>query len=261
LKPRTVSTALVISDIHAPYHDPVALNIITQILTDTQPTYLIVNGDTVDCYGISRFLKDPTRLETLQDELNIARTILKTLKDASPKTKRIITEGNHEARLGKTIATMEGGTRELARLEDFQAALQWPSLLKLGPMGYRWVPTHQQPLIDVIPNTLIKHGTVVRKFSGYTAKGEYDNYHRSGTSGHTHRLSHFFHTSFGETHQWIETGCLCTLKPEYMNHPNWQNGGAFFRWTKDINIPSVELIHIQGNKALFNNTIYTGPTS
>lgn len=253
----TVRTAVVVSDIHAPYHDEDAVSIAQQVTKDLQPNILVANGDIVDGYPISRFLKDPTRLDGLQDELNTASTILKGFRDASPKTKRFMTEGNHEARLHKTIATMDGPARELARLNSFQEAMSWKTLLNLDTLGYQWVGESDQPAVNIIPQVLVKHGSVVRKYSGYTAKGEYENYHRSGTSGHTHRLSQYYHTSLGEPHLWVETGCLCNLKPDYVRFPNWQQGFAVFSWVGD-SLPSVELVHIVKGRAVFRGNVYRG---
>jgi predicted MPP superfamily phosphohydrolase len=252
-----LKTAVVVSDIHAPYQDDVAISVAQKITKDLQPDIFVANGDIVDGYPISRFLKDPNRLEGLQDELNSAKKILAGFRDASPKSKRYMTEGNHEARLHKTIATLDGPARELARLDNFQEAMSWRSLLNLHILGYHWIGESDQPAIDLIPHVLIKHGSVVRKFSGYTAKGEYDNYHRSGTSGHTHRLSQYFHTSLGETHLWIETGCLCVLKPDYIRYPNWAHGFAVFTWVGNEH-PHVELVHINKGKTIFRGNIYKG---
>lgn len=254
-KKTTIKRAVVVSDIHAPYHDSTAVRIATEIIRDIQPDVLVVNGDTVDCYGISRFLKDPTRLEGLQDELNEARRILTGFRDASPKSKRFITEGNHEARLSKTIASLDGPARELARLDNFQEAMSWRSLLGLHTLGYKWVADHDQPATDIIPHVLVKHGSVVRKYSGYSAKAEYENYHRSGTSGHTHRLGVHYHRSLDQTHLWVETGCLCSLKPEYTRYPNWMQGFAVFSWIDD-DLPFVQPVHINNGTTLYNGVVY-----
>jgi hypothetical protein len=250
-----VKTAVVVSDIHAPYHDKKAIEVTKLILKDLQPDIFIVNGDTVDGYPISRFLKNPIRLEGLQDEISTAHKLLREFKEVIPKSKRYITEGNHEARLHKTIASLDGPARELAKLDSFQEAMHWRNLLGLGVLGYQWIDERDQPAIDLIPHFLVKHGSIVRKFSGYTAKGEYDNYHRSGTSGHTHRLSQYYHSSLGVTHLWVETGCLCSLQPEYTRYPNWMQGFAVFSWTANTT-PHAELVHIQNGVTMFRGNIY-----
>lgn len=254
---KKLKTAVVVSDIHAPYHDDKALRVAEQVISDINPDVFVINGDLVDGYPISRFLKDPNRLETLQDELDASKDILQRFREVTPKAKRYLTEGNHESRLSKVIATLDGPARELARLESFQEAMSWTSLLRLKENGYQWVSDKDQPSVDIIPQFLVKHGSVVRRYSGYSAKGEYDNYHRSGTSGHTHRLSQYYHSSLGETHLWVETGCLCSLKPDYTKYPNWMQGFAVFTWSGN-ELPFVELVHINKHKTIFRGSIYKG---
>jgi len=75
----------------------------------------------------------------------------------------------------------------------------------------------------------IKHGNVVRKRSGYTATAELEKSGVSGVSAHTHRLGHIYKTNFGGMFGWVEAGCLCSLKPEYLEgeKADWQHGLAY----------------------------------
>lgn len=252
-----IKTAVLFSDTHVPYQDEPTLNIIEQVTSEVQPDQVIHLGDLLDCYTISRFLKDPTRMEGLQEEIDEAKKVLERFSRVAPKAKKTLLEGNHEARLSKTIASMDGPARELARLESFQEAMKWPSLLNLGKTKWGWIPDSQQPTTELIPNMLFKHGSVVRKFSGYTARGEWENYGMSGMSGHTHRAGIYNHTTIRGSSFWVETGCTCSLKPEYMVHPNWQN--AFVVLTYDNSGPqSVESIQVEAGKAVFRGNIYKG---
>jgi hypothetical protein len=42
----------------------------------------------------------------------------------------------------------------------------------------------------------------------------------------THRQGAYASTNRGRTIQWTEAGCLCSLEPEYLKNPNWQQGIA-----------------------------------
>jgi hypothetical protein len=42
--------------------------------------------------------------------------------------------------------------------------------------------------------------------------------------GHSHRLGVYYQTNVRGVHASYENGCLCDLKPEYVNYPNWQQG-------------------------------------
>ena len=238
-----IKTAVVFSDTHCGFEDRKALDVVYKVIDILQPQQVIHLGDLLDAYGISSFSKDPTRIETLQDEINTAKTILRTIRTIAPDTKLTLFEGNHEHRLSRTISNMEQGAREIARLDNFQDAMTWPSLLQLSKVKCSFVPYNKQPVTTLIPQLLLKHGTVVRKFSGYTARGEFENVHQSGMSGHTHRLSKYYHSTLGKNYYWIETGCTCNIQPEYVLNPNWQQGFAVVTYTNK-ELLDIELIHI-----------------
>ena len=253
-----ISTAIIVSDSHAGFEDRQAHSIATQIIKDVQPTHLIHLGDLLDCYSISRFQKDPTRLDSLQAELNVARNILATFGKAAPNAAKYLLQGNHESRTRKVINGLTNEARELARLDDFQSALQMQSLLKLPALGWKWIPEEKQPIANIIPGILLKHGNVVRRYSGYSAKGEFDALHSSGMSGHTHRGGIYWHTDYNGTHCWIETGCLCKLDAEYISGiANWQQMVTVISWSQDKAYPmQIEQIRIDNGKALYRGKQY-----
>ncbi len=247
-------TALVFGDTHVPYQDPGALAIIEALLIDTEPDVVIHLGDLLDCYGISRFSKDPTRLTSLQDEIDQARILLAQWRDAAPQAQMFLLEGNHEDRLRKVIWDLPGGAAELSRLTSFRTALAWPTLLGLGEMGWSWVPTGEQTKRRLLPKLITKHGTVVRKWSGWSGKGEWERYGRGGLSGHVHRLGAFYHRDFNGTQSWHEVGCTCLLDPEYVTDPDWQHGAAVVTYTDEWY--SVELVYMQDGRARWRDHQY-----
>ena len=70
----------------------------------------------------------------------------------------------------------------------------------------------------------IIHGTIVRKYAGYTARAEMEKNDCSGISGHTHRLCCFYYRTPERNLMWAESGCLCDLNPEYVECPSWTQG-------------------------------------
>lgn len=50
---------LILSDIHAPYHNIDAITAALQHAKKSKPDALLLNGDTIDCHRLSRFIKDP----------------------------------------------------------------------------------------------------------------------------------------------------------------------------------------------------------
>jgi len=52
---------LVLSDIHAPYHNIESITLALQHAKKSKPDALLLNGDTIDCHRLSRFMKDPKK--------------------------------------------------------------------------------------------------------------------------------------------------------------------------------------------------------
>lgn len=247
---------LAYGDTHFPYQDDPTLAVVASVAKALQPERLLHVGDLVDCYTISSFLKDPNRLYSLQDEIDLARAHLHQMAQLVPDAERWLLEGNHEDRLRKTLWSLPGGAAELARLRSVQQATEWPALLGLEAIGFRWVPTHQQTQTTILPKLITKHGTVVRKWSGWTAKGEWERYGKGGISGHTHRLGKFYHRDHNGSHLWVETGCTCTLRPDYMVDPDWQQGCVVITHTPDGERYHVEEVYIQDGAAVFRGQLF-----
>jgi predicted phosphodiesterase len=202
-----------LSDVHVPYQDSYAVGLAFQIVRRVKPDAVNVIGDLADFYKLSRFDKDPDAFD-LQDELDGARRFFILLRRVHRGTVRFL-PGNHELRLHKYL----NRNPELHGLE----VLTIPNLLKLEEYDVEYFD-HE---IEIVPGRLVaKHGDVVRKYAGYSAKGELerDGYGISTITGHTHRLASVHSTYRGERVVGIENGCLCDLNPEYVRNPNWQHG-------------------------------------
>lgn len=248
-------SAVVYGDSHFPFHDPAAIKVVRGIIQDVRPNVLLHDGDLVDCWSISRFDKDPTRRDTLQDNIDEARQHLAEMALIAPKSRRVLFEGNHENRLTRLIANLEGAARELPKLRIFQKSLTWPKLLELDTIGFEFVPEREQSRTPILPRLISKHGTVVRKWSGATARGEWEKYGRSGVSGHTHRLGDFKHRDHNGTATWIEAGCTCLLDPPYGVDFDWAQGCVVLTWNQDRRLMNSELINIRDGAALFRERV------
>ena len=75
----------------------------------------------------------------------------------------------------------------------------------------------------------MRHGSRVSKHSGQSARMalESDMHQRSVLIGHSHRQGVYMARGPRLLVGGWEVGCLCDLNPEYMRHPNWQQGLAF----------------------------------
>ncbi len=255
-KPGKFTTAVLYGDTHVPFGDAAAVKVVQGVIRDVRPDVLVNMGDLVDCWQISRFDKDPKRLDTLQDNIDGARKHLHEMAQIAPKARRVLLEGNHENRLTRVIASLEGGQRELAKLRAFQEAIQWPNLLQLNGIGWQWVPEREQSRTPILPKIITKLGNVVRKWSGWSGKGEWEKYGRSGASGHTHRLGWFVHRDHNGNANWIETGCTCQLDADDGVDFDWQQGCVVVTWSADHRLQNTEFVAIRDGSALWRAKEY-----
>ena len=79
---------------------------------------------------------------------------------------------------------------------------------------------------------ICKHGSVVSQKAGQTAIKEMERSYTSGATGHTHRLIKYITRKAEKKFVWLETGCLCSMKPEYILEPDWQQGFAIVEFKK-----------------------------
>ena len=71
----------------------------------------------------------------------------------------------------------------------------------------------------------------------------------SGATGHTHRLAKYIARKAGRKFIWLETGCLCSMQPEYMLNPNWQQGFGMIQIEKG-KVKRAEVLEIENGEIL-----------
>ena len=162
---------VVVSDIHFPFQDDNAIKAFFKFLKEHTVDTIILNGDILDFYDVSSFDKDPDRINSLQKEINLAKRFFKRLREVSPNSKIIFIKGNHSERLERYLKKHP----ELYSLD----VLKLPNLLGLQEFDIEYADKYYK-----LGSLKITHGSIVRKFSGYTAHAEMDKNDCSGISGH-----------------------------------------------------------------------------
>lgn len=245
-----VERAIVISDLHIPFHDTRAIAVVLAIIEDLQPDHIFLGGDVVDFYALSRFDKDPRRALMLQDELDQAVDVLSLIRDAAPEAKIVYVEGNHEVRLR---AFLNGRAPELSGLR----VLTLESLLRLDELAVEFVPMKGKTAYARFGGIKIGHFDRVNKQSAYTAKLLMDDYACDLLQGHTHRLgTHLRKTADEPMKMAGETGCLCQLDPEYVESPNWHHGVTVITKRTETGRYHLTQIPIVDYEVLLNETLY-----
>ncbi len=216
-------TIVSLTDMHCPFEDKLAVNVAFKFCEHLQPD-LIVTHEWMDFYALSRFNKDPKRITSLQSEINDVIDYYGQLRKLCPNSIILMLDCNHLKRLKRYLWS------DATALESLDS-LKIPELFKLRDNNIDYRQNY------VYKNFIFKHGELVRKFSSYTAKGEYEKEGMSGASGHTHRLGQYFETKRGGAYTWIESGCLCKIdNVEYIEGTaNWQQGVSLVSFEKGRN--------------------------
>lgn len=218
---------LILSDVHIPFQNDEALACALQYGVDNGATHIILNGDIMDTYDVSRFLKE-TKRPKISEELEMTRNFFTFLRELFPNSLIYYKLGNHEERMRHYLLR---NARELSDIED----LSLESLLKLDEFK-----------IQIVNREMIKLGklTVIHghedqggAFSPVSpARGLFAKAKTSAIIGHHHTTSEHSESNLhGERIVCYSTGCLCELTPEYRPYAytKWNHGFAFVKVEAD----------------------------
>ena len=163
-----------ISDLHIPYEDKKAVELVVKFIEDFKPEILILGGDMLDFMGLSRFSKDPKRALTTQEDIDKVNKLLVRIRYILPNSEIVYLEGNHEFRMTNYKWTK---CPELSYIK----ALTLPKLLNLGELGIQFIPYTKFYNYKKI---YFVHGDVISKHSGQTAKQMLDKWGVNIICGH-----------------------------------------------------------------------------
>lgn len=254
--PAGLITAVEWGDTHLPFQDDAVIRCVLQVVRVARPDVLIHKGDLLDCYRLSRFDQNPKRLHRLQDEVDAARQHLGMFRALAPKARFVFLEGNHEDRLRRTLWNLPAQAQALMQLDAITETLTWPKLLGLDDLDIEFYAYGEQSRAKVLPKWITKHGSVVRKVSGYTARAEHEKYGKSGSSGHTHRLGFNMYRDHNGAHGWAETGCTCQLTPEYAEDPDWHQGCVVLTFEPTTGAFQCEPVFVHNGSMTFRGVFY-----
>lgn len=217
--------ALVLFDVHIPYHARKPLEMAVKYGREFRPDCIILGGDVVDFYAVSFWEKNPEE-RCLRDEIEAGKLFLEYLRDRFPRARIIYKEGNHEERLWRYCAARAEDLFGLLD-SDGRRILRLDSLLDFKNYGVELVD-NKQP-IRCGPHLHILHGHEFRApFQNPVnpARGLYLRAKCNAICGDLHQSSS--HTEAGLTHTvscW-SAGALCDLHPRYMPLNKWNHGFA-----------------------------------
>jgi predicted phosphodiesterase len=206
----------VLSDIHVPYHSISALECALDKIYEEKPDAILLNGDTVDFYGLSRFQKDP-RKRSVAYELQALNEFLDILKQFEAKI--IYKLGNHDERYEHYL---QHKAPELLGIQEFE----FKNLLKAGERKMDVVG--EKRIIKANKLNIIHGHEYPSVFSPVNiARGLYMKGKVSAMQGHNHQTSEHTETDMnGKSVTAWSLGCLSELNPAYMPLNKWNHGFA-----------------------------------
>jgi metallophosphoesterase superfamily enzyme len=207
-----LQTWVCISDLQIPFQDQPVVELVLDFISQLRPHGVILNGDIIDGYGLSKFPRKSDITHTLADEIRQVQGVLAALQDIPQK---VYILGNHDQRIADYIDRQAPGIASLPNL-------RFEEVVQTATYGYRTVGYKE---VFHLGKLAVTHGHHVRKQAGATAMAHLQQYGQSVLVGHCHRLAQVYHTDLNGTHVGIESGCLCRLDGlGYMPNPDWQQG-------------------------------------
>lgn len=227
-------TILIGSDFHIPFQDNKAVDAFIDYAIETQPEVIVINGDLLDFYRLSKFTKAEGR--NPRQEIAEAKIILESLREGCPYTDIYYPIGNHESRLETYVFNKAPDLESI--IDSFYDLLECKRFKVQG--------CHRVVINNEI---VLKHGDFVAQKAGQTAIKEMDSSYSSGATGHTHRLAKIIRRINGKKFYWLETGCLCDLQPHYKLQPDWTQGFGILK-IKDYKLVYADVKEIEDGKII-----------
>lgn len=243
LKVKKGDKIALLCDIHFPYQQNQALTTALDWFRKRKPTHIVLNGDTIDCFTLSSFEKDPSH-RSFAGELKIVKDFLQILRSKFPTSKIIFKEGNHEERY---LRFLRRRAPELLGIEVFN----FDMLLGLKELDIQFVSNKKIIKCGKL-NIVHGHEFGQQIFSPVNpARGLFLRSKANAICGHHHTTSsHSERTLEDKPIVCYSVGSLCELHPEYRPINNWNHGCA------EIEIVSNDGWFVVENKKIIDGKLY-----
>lgn len=255
------SVSVVWGDVHFPFHDRKAVEVLYKITDLVQPTELFCIGDVYDFWQLSdhrppeHTKMDPWQID-LQETVELGSEHLgQMLRISNPKDAYFL-HGNHEDRWSRLLSAIRDNRRmmHMMGLPGVSDALQLDKILGLDELGYKTLSYIQDDLLVIRDRLVVEHGYSVSKWAG---RARIDHYGKSAIFGHTHRIQNYTKRDLNGTIAGWSVGCLCNLDQHYVRYPDWAQGFAVIVWKKleDGWMFNVEQVRIHDGTAVFRDKV------
>lgn len=222
--PTSIKKILFLSDLHFPYHNTEAINAAIQEGKKENVDCVYINGDLLDFYQVSHFLKDPRKADMF-NELELGKEFFGYLRQEFPKANIYYVPGNHEIRLEKYLMVK---APELLGIPEFRLDV----LLNVREHDVVFIPHGSKIYFGKL---LVEHGDKLRGTGGVSpARTLALKFKRHCISGHWHRTNEAISKVYdSDSFVTYSVGCLCELEPEYMPVNDHNHGFAIIEMMKN----------------------------
>lgn len=206
-------------DLHLPYHDQDVLEMFIEHGVSIGAKTVLLAGDLVDFYQISRFEKDPRNRST-NEEVDMLCEVLGLIHSSIPDAQILYKFGNHEERFDKHM---------------MDAA---PELYKLPEMHLDSIITGRCSFIKIIKDRRVINANGLNIIHGHEYTGSVTNPVNPArglfTRAKKSALCFHFHQTSEHSEPTIEdklittwsVGCMCERHPLYSPLNKWNHGFA-----------------------------------
>lgn len=214
-KSKIKETALIISDVHVPFECKKSLEVFKAYAKDNMPETLVLLGDILDLFSVSKYDKCMRGKDGLPEELEAGRAFFREMREIFPDARIIFTMGNHEDRYQ---AFLVNKAPELIGIDEFRME----RLLALESLDIEFYDSNTPVKLGEL---VLTHGSLARKGAGSSVRGLREKYGNVPIiQGHVHKSSVAYVRTMDDHHLMIENPCMAKLDVDYGKHLDFING-------------------------------------
>lgn len=229
----------VFGDVHIPYHDNTALEVMFKKFEEEKVDSIFINGDLLDFYQLSFHEKDPREVH-FKGEIEAGKEFLAYIRNRFPDIPIYYITGNHENRFERYLRIKAS---ELLDIDECRLDV----ILHVAEYRIEYLPFRSKV---VFGDYTIEHGDKIPGAGGVVpARTLLMRLKSNSIVNHFHKSSESSQRIYGvgkpTNIRAYSLGCMCDLAPEYMEINEWNHGFCIMSKIKDK--VSVSNYKIEGN--------------
>ena len=243
-------TYVILPDVHVPFHNKKLLNKVCKALLDLKPQGLVLSGDFLDLYTLSRHNAgslQKLRHLTLTEEYKRGNQVLDQILLACKSQELHYLWGNHEDNYLRYLQTDDNAKVGSALLSPTEA-------LRLRERGFRVYENWKEDSVLLGSHLEVIHGVYTCKHPSFKHLEDFEG---SVVFGHTHKLSSYM-TGKREAHNIGFLGDIDSLGFHYAAKAvrrKWRNGFALVNILDDGDF-IVTPVSVWQNRFYLNGVLY-----